>query len=103
MRKIFLALLFMGCATEPEVELQAGWSTEVVDSVMSIVTFEAQAPDTLWWKLEWVDLGILMDYGRAVYGVEVPVSYQTDFKFWLDFTAWTDRDTAMVTFMSPGG
>ena len=95
MRKAFLALLFVACLTEPEVGLEAGY----VDSD-SLVTFWAQAPDTLFWKVEWIDHNILFDYGQAVYEVEVPVSYSPGYRFWLDFTAWTPSgDTVVVTFM----
>lgn len=102
MRKVITAMLIitaMGCVTEPEARLEVGYRVEGD----SLVIFEAQAPDTLWWKLEWVDFNnfdsYLWDYGRAVYEVEVPVLHQPGFKFWLDFTAWTKRDTVVVTFM----
>ena len=109
MRKIFLALLFMGCGvTGPEVVgLEAGYRVEVMDSLRSVVKFEATAPDTLWWTVVWVDFfwpeGYLWSYGQAIHGVEVPVIYGTGFRFWLDFTVWNHSDTIVVNFMSTGG
>ena len=96
MRKAFLFLLFTACLTDPEIGLEAGYRVEGD----SLVIFSAQAPDTLWWRLDWIDYDILFDYGQAVYEVEVPVSYSPGYRFWLDFTAWTPSgDTVVVTFM----
>ncbi len=76
------------------MELAARYDVVELDSLRNKVTFEAIAPDTLWWKLEWVDLNILMNYGRAVYNVKIPISYTKKFRFWLDFTVWNQTDTA---------
>ncbi len=104
MRKVLLALLFAACGlTDPPPGLEAGYRVEGD----SMVIFKAQAPDTLWWKLEWMDFtnlnSYLWNYGQVVYSVDVPVRFQPGFKFWLDFTAWNHTDTVVVTYMSPGG
>ena len=94
-------VLFAACLTGPEAKLEARYSVTDVDSLQSMVTFEAQAPDTLWWRLDWVDRGMLFDYGTAVYDVEVPVTFAKGFQFWMDFTVWTLTETVTVSFMSP--
>lgn len=100
----FVPLLFLlACVTEPEVGLDASYEVSEVDSLRSRVTFRAVALDTLWWKLELINYNALLDYGQAVYNVKVSRTYYIKgFGFWLDFTAWTSKDTVVVTFMSPG-
>lgn len=95
------AVLLLGCGiTEPEIELDARvLRVEQVDSLTDRVIFEAVAPDTLWWKLEWVNLDILLNYGQGVYNVQVPITYPKEFKFWLDFTVWNKTNIVTVTYI----
>ncbi len=108
MRKAFLVLLFAACGvTDPSPGLEAGYRVGVSDSLRSVVTFYATAPDSLFWKLVWINYNwpdsYLFDYGRAVHSVEVPVIHGKTFEFWMDFTVWNQTDTVIVTYMSPGG
>ena len=107
----FLLSLFVGCGYGPSgpplTDLEAGYTVRAVDSLTSEVTFIATAPDTLWWKVVWQDFtsfdALLWSYGTGVRRVSHPVLFDTGFRFWLDFTAWTRKDTVVVTYMSPGG
>ena len=111
MRRAFLALLFAGCGYgplgPPPPDLEAGYRVQEGDSLRSVVFFEATAPDTLWWKLVWVNFNwpdsYLFGYGQAVHEVEVPVMHSKGLKFWMDFTVWNHTDTVIVTYMSLGG
>jgi hypothetical protein len=95
-----LALL-AACATEPEGGVSVRvLNVYVVDSLTSEVTFEARSSGPFFWRLEWLSGGGLFDYGDGNVVATVPVEFGTSFRFWMDFMAWTDLDTARVTFMN---
>jgi len=98
---VVAVVLLFGCGvTEPQIELDARvLRVEQVDSLTDRVTFGAVAPDTLWWKLEWIDVNLLLDYGQAVYDVEVPITYPKTLKFLLDFTVWDKTNTIIVSYI----
>lgn len=95
-----LALL-AACTTEP-----AGGVTvrvlriQPIDSLTSEVTFEARSSGPFFWRLEWSSENRLFDYGNGNVAATVPVTFGSSFRFWMDFMAWTDVDTARVTFMN---
>lgn len=107
LRKAFLVLLFTACGYGPSgpplPDLEAGYRVEEADSLRTVVFFHATAPGPFWWRLDWVDIGYLWDYGQAMNEVEVPVIHGKTFEFWMDFTVWNQTDTVVVTYMSPGG
>ena len=72
----------------------------VIDSLTSEVTFEARSSGPFFWRLEWLSGNGLFDYGDGNVVATVPVEFGTSFRFWMDFMAWTDLDTARVTFMN---
>ena len=112
MRKLLLALVFLsGCvfdSTGPTLlDLRAWYRVEQADSAKTVVFFQASAPDSLWWKLVWMDFNwpdsYLFDYGRGVGSVEVAVIHGNTFEFWMDFWVWNQTDTTVITYMSKGG
>jgi len=105
MRWLFLALvLCVGCGglTEPESRLEAWFSVEPVELGVERVTFTATAADSIWWKVDWMDRNMLLDFGQGAERVDAAVAFNVGFQFWLEFTAWTPTDTVVVTFMRDG-
>ena len=100
MRFCILIALLLGC-TDPDMGVSARvLRVTEIDSVTSEVVFEARASGPLWWRLEWRDWGRLFDYGTGDVVEVVPVVFDTRLRFWMDFVAWTELDTARVTYMN---
>lgn len=93
--------LLAACMTEPEGGVSVRvLNVEVVDSLTSEVTFEARSGGPFFWRLEWLSENRLFDYGDGNVVATVPVAFGSSYRFWMDFMAWTDLDTARVTFMN---
>ena len=101
MKFIWVALLLCLACTDPDMGVVARvLRVEEVDGVTSRVVFEARASGPLWWRLELMDYGYLFDYGKADVVAVVPVRFNSGFRFWLDFVAWTALDTARATYIN---
>jgi len=100
----FAALLFVACGgiTEPENRLEAWYTVEPVELGVQRVTFTATALDSIWWKVDWMDRHMLLDFGQGANRVDAAIAFNVGFQFWLEFTAWTPTDTVVVTFMQEG-